>query len=90
MLVNLSLDVSTATFDPARIYVPMNAVIFAQNDRYVYVVENGQAERRKIDVGEVYGNWIEVTQGLAKTDELIVEGQRNLPPSGGIAVNVIQ
>ncbi|MBN2307085.1 efflux RND transporter periplasmic adaptor subunit [Candidatus Peregrinibacteria bacterium] len=90
MLVNLSFDISAATFDPAKIYVPMKAVIFAQNDRYVYVVENGRAERRKIEVGEVYGSWIEVMQGLAKTDELIVEGQRNLPPSGGVAVNVIQ
>jgi len=90
MLVNLSLDLSGATFDAAKIYVPMHAVIFAQNDRYVYVVEDGQAVKRDIQIGPIYDRWIEVTAGLSKTDEVIVDGQRNLPPAGGVEVNIIQ
>ncbi len=90
MLVNITLDISAGTFDPTKVYVPMNSIIFAQNDRYVYVVESGQAVRRDIEIGGVYGVWIEVLQGLSKSDELIVEGHRNLPPAGDIAVTVVQ
>lgn len=87
MFVNLSLDLSVETFKAGKVYVPMNSIIFAQNDRYVYVVENGEAVRRDIEIGGVYGTWVEVLQGLSKSDDLIVEGHRNLPPAGGIKVN---
>jgi RND family efflux transporter MFP subunit len=90
MFVNLGLDISAETFDPIKVYVPMNSIIFAQNDRYVYVVEDGEAVRRNVDVGQVYGMWVEVLQGLSKSDDLIVEGHRNLPPAGDIAVTIVQ
>ena len=68
----------------------MNSIIFAQNDRYVYVVKNDQAIRRNVEVGPVYGMWIEISQGLSKSDDLIVDGHRNLPPAGNIEVTVVQ
>ncbi len=86
--INLSLDLSSETFDLTKVYVPMNAIIFAQNDQYVYLLEGELAVRRNIEVGRVFGMWIEVTSGLSKQDVLIVEGQRNLPPSGNVIVQV--
>jgi RND family efflux transporter MFP subunit len=88
MFINVTMDISAGTFDADKVYVPMNAIIFGQNDRYVYVVENGQAVRRDIEMGEIYGMWVEVLSGVTKEDALITEGHRNLPPPGGVAVNV--
>ncbi len=89
MYINLNLDLSQQAFSDSRVYAPMNAVLFNQSSQFVYVLEKGLAQKRAIEVGEVYGSWIEVTQGLDKSDELIIEGQRNLPFAGDVEVNVI-
>jgi len=88
--ITLHLDISGETFDSTKVYVPMNSIIFAQNSQYVYVLENEQAIRRNIKVGKIHGIWMEVLDGLGKSDILIVDGQRNLPPDGGVDVQVIQ
>ena len=88
--VTLNLDLSAETFDPTKVYVPMNSVIFGQNSQFVYVLEGDQAMRRDIEVGRVYGMWIEVTSGLTKQDIIVVDGHRNLPPTGGVMVQVVQ
>ena len=90
MFINLELDISTETFDASKTYVPMNSIIFAQNDRYVYVLVGNKAVRKNIEIGEIYGMWVEVTGGLEKDDVLIVEGHRNLPPAGDVEVNVVE
>lgn len=86
-LVNVHLDVSTGTFDPNTLYIPMNAIIFGQNEEYVYVIENEMAIKKPIVIGPIFENWVEVVSGLNQGEMLIVEGQRNLPPEGGIKVN---
>jgi len=90
MFINLNLDISTETFDLSKTYVPMNSIIFAQNDRYVYVVKSDKAVRKNIEIGEIYGMWVEIFSGIDKDDVLIVEGHRNLPPSGNVDVNIVE
>lgn len=90
MFVVVGLDLSKKTFEPGKIYVPMNSIIFAQNAQYVYVIEENTAVRKSITIGDIFGSWVEVTGGLKKNDLLIVEGHRNLPPSGGVEVNIIE
>ncbi len=85
--VNIYLDLSQQVFDSSKIYVPMKAIIFGQNEKYVYVIENEMAVKREIEIGEMFGEWVEVMTGLNKSDRLIVEGQRNLPPEGNVKVN---
>lgn len=90
MYINLSLDLSDQTFDQSRVYAPMNAVLFNQSSQFVYVLEEGRAQKRQVEVGEVYGSWIEVMSGITQADQLIIEGQRNLPFAGDVEVNVIE
>ena len=85
--VTVTLDLSLMTFDPAKIYVPMNAVLFGQNENFVYTVENEMAVKKTVEIGAIFDDWVEVTQGLTKADIVIVEGQRSLPPEGGVKVN---
>jgi len=133
--VNLTLDLSQRTFDTSKIYIPMNAVIFGQNEQYAYVVrgdlsinptttlgkafgtwlepfkthrvltefnalflhpesefeiEGDIAERQQIEIGRTFDTWVEVDEGLVASDQVIIEGQRNLPPRGDIRVDIIQ
>jgi membrane fusion protein, multidrug efflux system len=64
------------------IVVPMRTVQTDQNGKYVYVIgqEKGKAValKKPIEVGEVYGEQIEVKAGLAAGDKLITQGYQGL------------
>jgi multidrug efflux pump subunit AcrA (membrane-fusion protein) len=54
-----------------------------EKNKYVYVMEklsNGKmvAKKKIINIGEVYGELVEVKTGLVPGDQLITEGYQNL------------
>jgi membrane fusion protein, multidrug efflux system len=66
----------------STIVVPMRTVQTDQAGKYVYVLgqENGKnvALKKQVQVGEIYGEQIEVKTGLAKGDKLITQGYQGL------------
>jgi RND family efflux transporter MFP subunit len=64
------------------IVIPINTVQTDEKGKFVYVMvtENGKkiARKRSIAVGEIYGEQIEVRQGLQTGDLLITEGFQGL------------
>jgi membrane fusion protein, multidrug efflux system len=64
------------------ITIPMNTLQNDENGKYVMVAvnENGKllARKRQIQVGELYGNNLEVKAGLHPNDALITEGFQGL------------
>lgn len=64
------------------IVVPINTIQTDEQGKYVYVMitENGKkiARKRQVGVGEIYGEQIEVKQGLQAGDQLITEGFQGL------------
>lgn len=70
------------------IMIPLQAVIPLEVGRVVYVVDdNGQAQRREVQLGLIKGQQVRVLSGLAPGDKLIVAGHRYVGP--GQAVNVV-
>lgn len=67
------------------ILIPLDAVIPLERGYVVYVVEDGHAARREVELGLIEGRRVQVTSGLAADDQLIVSGQRYVGP--GEAVN---
>ncbi len=75
------------------VVIPVNIVQTDEAGKYVYVLEklsNGKAIARKksIQVGEFYGNNIEVKTGLAAGEQLITEGYQNLYENQSIATSL--
>jgi len=66
-----NVDLTVATRDNV-LWVPANAVVGRGTDRSVYVVENGIARKRRIDVGISTWEGVEVKGGLSAGDEVIV------------------
>jgi membrane fusion protein, multidrug efflux system len=64
------------------IVVPINTIQTDDQGKYVYVmvVENGKkiARKRQVGVGEIYGEQLEIKQGLQAGDQLITEGFQGL------------
>jgi len=58
--------------------VPIFSVVTEKNDRFVYVVNQGKAERRNVALGTLSGLLVHVTSGLQPGEEVIVIGQRQV------------
>lgn len=70
------------------IMIPLAAVIPLEQGYEVYVVSDGVARRRPIELGFIKGREVRVTKGLTAGEALIVEGQRFV--SEGQAVRVVE
>jgi RND family efflux transporter MFP subunit len=57
------------------VVIPLNAVIEGQTGRNAYVVENGLASRRDIELGGISGEYTRVISGINPGEALIVSGQ---------------
>ncbi len=66
--------------DLDRVVVPDLAVVRQQgvNERYVFLIENGQAVRRTIKIGRLIGQYYEVLEGLNGGEEVVMAGQSRL------------
>lgn len=70
------------------IIVPANAVLINQEGKFVWVVEDGRATRRKITISGYSGNGVIVSEGLTMGDRVIVEGYQKV--SEGMKVSYEQ
>lgn len=69
---------------PNAVRVPQRAVIEGPNGKFVYVVADGKAEPRPVQVGAWSGdNWI-ITSGLAAGDQVIVDGVLKIRPGAPV------
>ena len=60
------------------VLVPLAAVVDFEDQKVVYVVEEGRAERRTVTLGPVIGARVVVEEGVGAGDRLIVSGQNQV------------
>lgn len=71
-----------------RILVPKDAILrtAGQQTVKVYVNENSKAQLRIVDVGQEFGNFLEVFKGLQVNDEVVTRGNERLRPGSELAL----
>ncbi|GAB4241914.1 MAG: efflux RND transporter periplasmic adaptor subunit [Acidobacteriota bacterium] len=98
--VEITLDNSSGVLHPGMIVrteatrrvlrdvvmIPLSAVVPMDDERVVYVEEDGVAERRTVELGILQGTAVQVVAGLSPGDRLIVKGQRLVGPGQKVAV----
>jgi len=63
---------------PHAVMVPTRAVLEGPQGKFVYVMADGKAQPRPVEVGEQVGDdWL-ITQGLAAGDQVIVDGMARI------------
>ena len=67
--------------------VPRNALLEGEGEPAVYVVAEGKVQRRLVKPGYMDGSWVEIRDGLAVGDRVVVAGKAAL--RDGSAVTVI-
>ena len=53
-------------------YIPIDSVYQTKDASYVYVERNGKAESITLELGNVYGSYVEVKKGLSANDKVII------------------
>jgi len=64
--------------------VPLEAILYRENEKIVFVVENGKARKKMIETGEYNENFIEIISGVSKGEKVITRG--NLDVENGVEV----
>jgi len=67
--------------------LPRSAILEADGEQAVFVVVNGKAEQRRVGIGLANDGWVEVTDGLEGTEQVVVVGQAGLKT--GTTVKVV-
>jgi membrane fusion protein, multidrug efflux system len=81
--VSVTLTVSS---ESNAIIVPSQAVQIGQKGQYVYVVTDGKALYRAIEVGRDLGDSISIRAGLTKGESVVIDGQSRVTPGAPVQV----
>ncbi|MCL4339470.1 HlyD family efflux transporter periplasmic adaptor subunit [Patescibacteria group bacterium] len=60
----------TTSSDP---FIPIDAVYQTSDSSYVYIDKDGKAVSQQVNLGIIYGRFIEVTKGLSDKDKIILD-----------------
>ncbi|MEZ5988149.1 MAG: efflux RND transporter periplasmic adaptor subunit [Planctomycetota bacterium] len=66
--------------------IPADAVVQSPRGDAVFVVVDGKAQRREVRIGRRDEGWLEVLDGVAEGEKVIVRGNERLPPGGPVQV----
>ena len=69
------LEIMTGRANTATTAIPIGGVVEVKNQSFVYV-ENGKGryEPVKVELGEPFGGWVEIKQGLFDGDRIVTQG----------------
>jgi membrane fusion protein (multidrug efflux system) len=71
---------------PGVLLTPVSSVVGSRDARAVYLVRGGKAERRLVRVGTASGEVVEILEGLAEGDSVVVAGAEQLRDGAEIRI----
>lgn len=84
----------TANFEMPKqeptMLVSRSAFVGGVNSNQIYVMEGNVAKLRKVTAGRIFGEKVEIREGLQEGDTVIVSGQINLTDGAKVAVQAAQ
>jgi hypothetical protein len=70
--VSVELPIGYMSTTAAIPYIPIDSVYQTKDASFVYVERNGEAVSVSVELGNVFGSFVEVRTGLAASDRVIV------------------
>jgi membrane fusion protein, multidrug efflux system len=68
------------------VVIPITALLYEETRVKAFVEAEGRAKERRLKVGSKYGEFMEIVDGLAERENVVVAGQQSL--SEGVKLNV--
>lgn len=71
----ITIDAPVGSTDTNSVipFVPIDSIYQTEDSAYVYVLKNGKAESRKVTLGNVFGQYVEITNGLTDGNQVITD-----------------
>ena len=70
--VTVSIPVGAPDSNSVVPFIPLDSVFQTQEESTVYVVNEDKAQARKVQLGQVQGGFVAVTEGLTANDQIIL------------------
>jgi len=83
MTAKISLELQKSE---GALTIPVSALRTQGNSRSVFVIKDGKAQERKVKTGLESPEWIEIVEGLAGEEEVVVAAGSNLTDSAAVRV----
>lgn len=70
----VTIDVPVGTADTSSVvpFIPIDSVYQTRTSAYIFVIENGKAKSKEVNLGQVFGRYVEVESGLESSDQVIL------------------
>ena len=75
---------------PNAVVIPEDAVIALQGSTFVWLVEQGKATRRQVDLGVRTPGFVEARTGVESADQVVVGGQERLGEGVPVMAKVVE
>ncbi len=72
------------------VVIPEDAIVSLRNATFVWVVKEGKAERRDVQLGVRTSGFVEIRQGVAAEEQVVVGGQERLGPGAPVMPRVVE
>lgn len=84
--IKINLPLGYADTGTSIPYIPIDSVYQTKESNYVFIDESGVAKSRKLELGNVFGSYVEVVKGLSSGSQIIVN--RNVIEGDKVESNV--
>ena len=74
---------------PSAVVIPEDAVVALQGANFVWIVTQGKATRRPVDLGVRTPGFVEARSGVEPADQVVVGGQERLGEGAPVAPKVV-
>lgn len=74
---------------PSAVVIPEDAVLPLQGTNFVWVIADGKATRRQVELGVRTPGFVEVKSGVESTDQVVVGGQERLAEGAPVQATLV-
>jgi membrane fusion protein (multidrug efflux system) len=75
---------------PHAVVIPEDAVLPLQGANFVWVINNGKATRRQVELGVRTPGFVEVKSGVENTEQVVVGGQERLAEGAPVQAKLVE
>lgn len=75
---------------PSAVVIPEDAVLPLQGSNFVWVVANGKATRRQVELGVRTPGFVEIKNGVEHTEQVVVGGQERLAEGAPVQAKLVE
>jgi membrane fusion protein (multidrug efflux system) len=77
-VVDVKLDIIKNAASAEFSILPLSAITIGQNEKYIFIADNGVAKKVPVEVNEVIGEYAQIKTDLAANAAIVIDGNRLL------------